>query len=92
MGNSTMSFHGLSRTCAKVQILPIFTKETTNEQKFSRTIVSDPAICHGEPTFRGTRILVADALEQIASGMAFDAIIAEWRGAISREMLAEVSG
>ena len=60
--------------------------------EFSRTIVSDPEICHGEPTFRGTRILVADALEQIASGMPFDAIIAEWRGAISREMLAEVSG
>ena len=24
-----------------------------------RYIVADPAICHGQPTFRGTRILVA---------------------------------
>ena len=57
--------------------------------EFSRYIVSDPEICHGEPTFRGTRILVADVLEQIASGMAWDAIIEEWRGALSRDALAD---
>lgn len=57
--------------------------------EFSRYIVSDPDVCHGEPTFRGTRILVADVLEQIASGMAWDAIIEEWRGAISREALSD---
>jgi uncharacterized protein (DUF433 family) len=38
-------------------------------------IVADPAICHGELTFRGTRILVADVLEQVESGMAYEAII-----------------
>lgn len=48
-------------------------------------------MCHGEPTFRGTRILVADVLEQIASGMAWDAILEEWRGAISREALMETN-
>jgi uncharacterized protein (DUF433 family) len=48
-----------------------------------RYIVVDPAICHGEPTFRGTRILVADVLEQVASGMAWEAIIEEWRGALT---------
>ncbi|MBI4491450.1 MAG: DUF433 domain-containing protein [Chloroflexi bacterium] len=32
--------------------------------------MADPAICHGQPTFRGTRILVADVLEQMADGMA----------------------
>ena len=58
-------------------------------QEFSRYIVSNPEICHGEPTFRGTRILVADVLEQIASGMAWDAIVEEWRGALSREALAD---
>ena len=36
-----------------------------------RYIVADPAICHGEPTFRGTRILVEDVLEQVESGMAW---------------------
>jgi len=54
-----------------------------------RNIVANPAICHGEPTFRGTRILVADVLEQVASGMAWEAIIEEWRGALTKEAIAE---
>ena len=52
-------------------------------------IVADPAICHGEPTFRGTRILVADVLEQVESGMAYEAIIEEWRGTLPRDVIAE---
>jgi len=55
-----------------------------------RYIVVDPAICHGEPTFRGTRILVADVLEQVESGMAYEAIIEEWRYALTRDAIAEV--
>ncbi|MDD5615741.1 MAG: DUF433 domain-containing protein [Candidatus Methanoperedens sp.] len=54
-----------------------------------RYIVADPAICHGEPTFKGTRILVKDVLEQIASGMAWEAIIEEWRGSLRKEAIAE---
>ena len=55
----------------------------------ARCIVSDPAICHGEPTFRGTRILVADVLEQVESGMAWEAIIEEWRYEIDRDAIAK---
>ena len=58
-------------------------------QVLGRYIVADPAICHGKPTFRGTRIFVADVLEQVASGMAWEAIIEEWRGAITEEAIAE---
>jgi uncharacterized protein (DUF433 family) len=54
-----------------------------------RYIVSDPKICHGQPTFRGTRILVTDVLEQVASGMAWESITAEWRGSISEAAIAE---
>jgi len=54
-----------------------------------RYIVSDQRICHGQPVFRGTRILVADVLEQVASGMAWEAIIEEWRGALTKEAIAE---
>ena len=50
-------------------------------------IVADPAICHGEPTFRGTRILVAEVLEQVESGMAWAAIIEEWRYEIDRDAI-----
>ena len=54
-----------------------------------RYTVADPAICHGEPTFRGTRIRVADVLEQVESGMAYEAIIEEWRYEIDRDAIAE---
>lgn len=54
-----------------------------------RFIVADPSICHGEPTFRGTRVLVADVLEQVASGMDWDAILEEWHKAMPREAIAE---
>lgn len=56
-----------------------------------RYVVADPAICHGQLTFRGTRILVADVLEQVAMGMAWEAIIAEWRGAVTKEAIAEAT-
>jgi uncharacterized protein (DUF433 family) len=54
-----------------------------------RYIVIDSAICHGQPTFRGTRIFVADVLEQVATGMPWDAIIKEWRGSIGNAAIAE---
>lgn len=54
-----------------------------------RYIVTDPKICHGQPTFRGTRILVADVLEQVASGIAWESILEEWRGSITEEAIAE---
>jgi len=54
-----------------------------------RFVVADPAICHGQPTFRGTRILVDDVLEQVAAGIAWEAIVEEWRGNVSSEAIAE---
>ena len=54
-----------------------------------RYIVADPKICHGKPTFRGTRIMVWQVLEQIASGMAWESIIEEWEGSLTTEAIAE---
>jgi uncharacterized protein (DUF433 family) len=51
----------------------------------SRYIVTDPRVCHGKPTFRGTGIMVAQVLEQVASGMAWEVIVTEWRGSGSKE-------
>jgi uncharacterized protein (DUF433 family) len=58
-------------------------------KNIGRYIVADPKICHGKPVFRGTRILVSDVLEQVASGMVWEAIIDEWRGALTKEAIAE---
>ena len=58
-------------------------------KQLGRHVVIDPRICHGEPTFRGTRILVSDVLEQVATGMSWEAITAEWNGNVTREAIAE---
>lgn len=49
-------------------------------------IVSDPAICHGKPTFRGTRVMVSVVLDCLASGMDKDEIVAEYP-AITEELI-----
>jgi uncharacterized protein (DUF433 family) len=67
-------------------------KTKTKEKQtrlIGRFIVADPSICHGKPTFRGTRILVADILEQVAAGTDWDSIVEEWRGSIPKDAIAE---
>ena len=56
---------------------------------FARYIVVDPKICHGKPTFRGTRVLVSDVLEQLAAGMDWDAILDDWNRSISKAAIRE---
>jgi len=58
-------------------------------KSLGRHIVVDPRICHGKPTFRGTRVLVSDVLEQVATGMSWEAILAEWNGNLTKEAIAE---
>src|SRR5712691_11345832 len=47
-------------------------------RSLGRHIVADPAICHGKPTFRGTRTMVWQVLEMVAEGMDFYAIVKAW--------------
>ncbi|MCP4698049.1 MAG: DUF433 domain-containing protein [Gammaproteobacteria bacterium] len=60
-----------------------------NIKPVGRYIVSDPKVCHGKPTFRGTRVFVEDVLEQVASGMAWETIVEEWHGSIREEAITE---
>jgi uncharacterized protein (DUF433 family) len=61
-----------------------------NKRKvLGRYIVADPEICHGKPTFVGTRIMVTQILKQVGKGMPWDAITAEWRGTVTKEAIAE---
>jgi uncharacterized protein (DUF433 family) len=54
-----------------------------------RFLCADPKICHGQLTFRGTRILVRDVLELVAAGMSWEEIIRQCHGEISRAAIAE---
>jgi uncharacterized protein (DUF433 family) len=57
--------------------------------KLGQHIVADSEICHGAPTFVGTRIMVDQVLEMVASGRPWEEIIAEYSGAVSRAAIAE---
>ncbi len=64
-------------------------EEKNGAKLLGRSIVADPKICHGQPTFRGTRIFVEDVLEQVSRGMAWEAIIEEWNENLTKEAIAE---
>lgn len=66
-------------------------KRTIHSDEENRyvNIVTDPKICHGKPTFRGTRVLVSDVLDQVSNGVAWETIIEEWNGSITRDAISE---
>jgi uncharacterized protein (DUF433 family) len=64
-------------------------RQKTQAKILGPYIVADPKICHGKPTFRGTRVFVTDVLAQIARGMTRESIIEEWNGSISKEAIDE---
>ena len=41
----------------------------------NKYIVADPSICHGKPTFAGTRIMVWQVLEMLAGGDTEESIL-----------------
>jgi len=57
--------------------------------ELGRHIVADPAICGGQPTFKGTRIMVWIILEQLERGMTWDEIVREWPDKVSKTAIAE---
>jgi uncharacterized protein (DUF433 family) len=48
--------------------------------ELGRDIVADPAICHGKPTFKGTRVFVADVLGDVERGLSWNFILHRWGG------------
>lgn len=64
-------------------------RKTRKPQLLGRYIVADPAICHGKPTFRGTRIMVWQVLDMVARGLAWETIVEQCHNNISEEAIAE---
>ncbi len=63
--------------------------KTRKRKEWGHYIVADPEICHGQLTFKGTRILVKSVLYYVAKGKDWDWISAECFGRVSREAIAE---
>ena len=60
-----------------------------NRKEYGEYIVSDPEICGGDLTFKGTRVLVKDVLYYFAEGKSWDWIVRDYRRSISRDGIAE---
>jgi uncharacterized protein (DUF433 family) len=58
-------------------------------KELGQYIVADPEICHGQLTFKGTRIMVKSVLEMLAKGWEWDRISQEYFSKVSREAIAE---
>jgi uncharacterized protein (DUF433 family) len=54
-----------------------------------RYIVADPEICHGKPTFMGSRVMVWQILRRVAKGQPWDEIVADWPKSVTKEAIAE---
>src|SRR5438552_16553815 len=58
--------------------------------ELGRHILADPLVCHGQPTFKGTRIMVWQVLDDVAAGQSWDFICnARWEGRIPLAAVAE---
>jgi uncharacterized protein (DUF433 family) len=65
------------------------TRATAKRVELGKHIVVDPEICHGSPTFKGTRIMVKQVLDALARGESTEELLAAWGGRLSREAIAE---
>src|ERR1051325_7270062 len=74
--------------CEQAMTLDSRMKKKTRKV-LGRYIIADPEICHGKPTFIGTRIMVSQVLKQVGKGMPWDTISAEWRGDVPKPAIAE---
>ncbi|PNV77676.1 MAG: antitoxin [Thermoproteota archaeon] len=46
-------------------------------------------MCHGKPTFKGTRVLVSDVIELLAAGLSPEEIIRDYYPSLNKEMIRE---
>src|SRR5437867_12614864 len=61
-----------------------------NLVELGKFIVVDPEVCHGKPTFKGTRIMVWQVLDDVADGRSWDFICnVRWGGRIPLAAVAE---
>ncbi|MBI5244102.1 MAG: DUF433 domain-containing protein [Elusimicrobia bacterium] len=50
-------------------------------------IAVDPQICHGQPCFKGTRIMVYLVLELLEAGVSFERVVKDYYPGLRRESI-----
>ncbi len=88
--SATLYLHFLP-LCRRLSLSGMKTKAhgTPKRIELGEYIVADPLICHGKPTFKGTRIMVWQILEDLARGESVDEIVHAWGGRVPREAILE---
>jgi len=65
-------------------------RRKTKRVELGQYVVADPEICHGQPTFKGTRIMVWQVLDDVADGRSWEFICNKrWGGRIPLAAVAE---
>ena len=57
--------------------------------ELGKYIVADSGICHGKPTFKGSRVMVWQVLAGLKRGETVDELCAAWPHAVTPEAVAE---
>jgi len=55
--------------------------------EFNPYIVANPTICHGQPTFKGTRVMVWQVLDLLGAGVTVDEILQDYFPQLTREAI-----
>lgn len=55
--------------------------------EWQEQIVTDPAICHGKPCIRGTRIMVSVILDNLADGLTPEEVVRDYPPLVQRQPL-----
>ena len=58
---------------------------------WTERITVDPRICHGKPCIKGTRIMVAVILDNLAEGTASEDIVAQYPPLVADDVRAAIS-
>lgn len=56
--------------------------------EINKYIVADPEICHGKPTFKGTRVMVWQVLDMLAAGESIQEILEDFPSLAPRHIKA----
>ncbi len=65
--------------------------KSKKRKELGQYIVSDPEICGGKPTFKGTRVRVQDVLYYVAKGKDWEWLTWNYDGNINHETIAEAN-
>jgi uncharacterized protein (DUF433 family) len=67
----------------------LFHKASAEIRDLGQHITANRKVCGGRPTFKGSRVMVWQVLDQVAERMPWEQICWSWRKKITQEAIAE---